>query len=550
MNQSISRRSILRSALFGASAAALGGPFLAACGSSDSGSNSGSGDGSSAGSGPVDLPSYRPARYVEPDLPGSADGVQDGYLRFPAQLQRSAEDLPTGWNTLTSLVLTYDPPPPAAGDNAYWTAVNERIGGELAPTIVPQADYREKFNAVMAGNDIPHTVLLTGDQLTMPRLPDLLGARFADLSEYLSGDAVEAYPNLANIPTYAWRGARVDGRLWGVPVEQQVLTNVMMARVDLLSSIGVAPADVKTTDDFTDLCAELTAPSSGRWAMGPFGPTMMLLFWAAFGVPNNWRQEPDGTLTKDWETDEYFAAVEYHLELSKQGYFHPDFTGYTVTQAKQAFSSGTTALYMDGLAAWRGFVEQERRSVDEIGVMLPFALPGADPVFHVASGIFGITALRQDDPAVVQDRLRLLDFLAAPFGTEEWFLLNYGVEGVDHEMTSGLPVLTDKGIEEIRTMFKFIGAPPGVMFSGQSPQWVEAQHAWESAVIPATIPDPTVGVYIEPVEDTTGALQAVYDAVADVTAERISIDDFRAVTENWTEKIGNETRERLQEALG
>ncbi|WP_267884931.1 extracellular solute-binding protein [Jiangella alkaliphila] len=416
--------------------------------------------------------------------------------------------------------------------------------------MVPQADYREKFNAVMAGNDIPDTVLLTGDQLTMPRLPDLLDARFADLSEYLSGDAVEAYPNLANIPTYAWRGARVDGRLWGVPVEQQVLTNVMMARVDLLSSIGVAPADVKTTDDFTDLCAELTAPSSGRWAMGPFGPTMMLLFWAAFGVPNNWRQEPDGTLTKDWETDEYFAAVEYHLELSKQGYFHPDFTGYTVTQAKQAFSSGTTALYMDGLAAWRGFVEQERRSVDEIGVMLPFALPGADPVFHVASGIFGITALRQDDPAVVQDRLKLLDFLAAPFGTEEWFLLNYGVDGVDHEMTGGLPVLTDKGIEEIRTMFKFIGAPPGVMFSGQSPQWVEAQHAWESAVIPATIPDPTVGVYIEPVEDTTGALQAVYDAVADVTAERISIDDFRAITENWTEKIGNETRERLQEAMG
>ncbi|WP_158602749.1 extracellular solute-binding protein [Jiangella rhizosphaerae] len=307
---------------------------------------------------------------------------------------------------------------------------------------------------------------------------------------------------------------------------------------------------MKTTDDFRDLCAELTAPQSGRWAMGPFGPTMMLLFWAAFGMPNNWRLESDGTLTKDWETDKYFAAVEYHLELSKQGYFHPDFTGFSVTQAKQAFSSGTTALYMDGLAAWRGFVEQERRTVDEIGAMLPFAQPGADPVFHVSSGIFGITALRQDDPAVVQDRLRLLDFLAAPFGTEEWFLLNYGVEGVDHEMTNGLPVLTDKGIEEIRTMFKFIGAPPGVMFSGQSPEWVEAQHAWAAAVIPAIIPDPTVGVYIEPVEDTTGALQAVYDAVADVTAERVSIGDFRKITENWTEKVGNETRERLQEATG
>ena len=42
----------------------------------------------------------------------------------------------------------------------------------------------------------------------------------------------------------------------------------------------------------------------------------------------------------------------------------------------------------------------------------------------------------------------LLDYLAAPFGSDEWWFLNYGIEGVDYQMTNGVPVSTDKGASE------------------------------------------------------------------------------------------------------
>ena len=53
--------------------------------------------------------------------------------------------------------------------------------------------------------------------------------------------------------------------------------------------------------------------------------------------------------------------------------------------------------------------------------------------WNLGSGFFSITLLKkQDDQEKLKTILRVLNWLAAPFGTEEYLYRLYGEEGVDH----------------------------------------------------------------------------------------------------------------------
>ena len=61
---------------------------------------------------------------------------------------------------------------------------------------------------------------LSGPGGTPPNIENLaefLKAKCADLTPYLSGDAIKDYPNLANIPTSAWRVPIYGNAIYGIP---------------------------------------------------------------------------------------------------------------------------------------------------------------------------------------------------------------------------------------------------------------------------------------------------------------------------------------------
>lgn len=538
-HRTISRRTVLKQAVVGTSAVALGSSVLAGC-------NKNSAKFDPKKSAP--LPKYIRRDLVRPDLPSGAGGiVEAGYLAFPHNPSSAGKRTPFG--SLSSLVLTYTPPPPPVSRNAYWKAVDRRLGGTVSVNNISVADYKNKVATILAGNDIPDTMLMDGDQLAMQDLPQLLDKRFADLSELLSGDAIKSYPNLANIPTYAWRSARVAGRIYGVPVEQSPITSAIFSRLDLLTKAGIEPASIRTTDDFRDVCKELTSAKSNRWALGSIGDYMMQFFAPAFGAPNNWAKKSGGSLVKDWETDEYAAALEYHVNLAKIGVMWPDFVGASITQSVQALDAGHTVFTPNGIGAWGNYIEVQGKPLSQYGLLLPFAQGGGKPGFFLSPGIFSVTMLRKDSAKNVKRRLEILNLLAAPFGSEEYLLLNYGVEGVDYQMVHGQPALTDKGKQELTVNFNFIGAPPAVIYSNKTPGFVHALHDWESKVAPAGVADPTVGLYSQTAAEHASANTNVTNTINDVLARRKPISAFTDAVRQWKEQAGNKIREEYEKQL-
>lgn len=52
----------------------------------------------------------------------------------------------------------------------------------------------------------------------IPNIGPMLESQFTDLTDYLSGDAVLEYPNLAALTPGSWRTAVVNGKIWGAPI--------------------------------------------------------------------------------------------------------------------------------------------------------------------------------------------------------------------------------------------------------------------------------------------------------------------------------------------
>ena len=103
--------------------------------------------------------------------------------------------------------------------------------------MVGNADWEQKFATVIAGNDLPDML----QTRVVANFPQLLDKRFTRLDEFLSGDAIKDYPNLANIPTRHWKSTVYNGGIYGIPIPRGAVGWYHYIRVDLFEQAGASP---------------------------------------------------------------------------------------------------------------------------------------------------------------------------------------------------------------------------------------------------------------------------------------------------------------------
>ena len=95
----------------------------------------------------------------------------------------------------------------------------------------------------------------------------------------------------------------------------------------------------------------------------------------------------------------------------------------------------------------------------------PFPSPAereADPVSW-APGFVSMNVLKKAPPDRIKELLRIMNWLASPFGSQEDLLLTYGLEGQDYTKD-------DKGNPK--------PTPEGIARAGYVPWRYIAQHPW------------------------------------------------------------------------
>ncbi|WP_246187021.1 extracellular solute-binding protein [Microlunatus speluncae] len=493
------------------------------------------------------LPSYLPYTGITPDLPPNEQGVEAGFHHFPAERPSVAPEHPGHGETISAMGNIFYAVPPGPDQNSYWAGLNERLGVTLDLRMVASGDYTAKFATTIAGNELPDVMQMRD----VANFPQLLDKRFTRLDDQLAGDAIKDYPNLANIPTRHWKPTVFNGGLYGIPIPRGAISSYVFLRLDRFEAAGADP-EPKGFEELKKVAQALTDPKRRHWAFGGWTQLLELLI-GINEAPNVWR-ESGGKLTHQFETEEYRQAVGDLIELWRLGVIHPDtFTGQV--QKSENFNAATFAIGSHGgYLAWTQHVLD---NVDtpgfKMGLMPMYTRDGSRPAaWHIGDGCYSITSLKkQESPDKIKLILRVLDWLAAPFGTEEYLYRLFGAEGVDHTMTAdGDPLLTKTGIANTVLPIRYMSDSPAVIYQAGRPEDTDVQHAYQSRSLANTMANPVVGLFSNTaVTKSAGAERTFTDGLQQIVRGRRPIADLDALVAAWRQTAGDAMRAEYEDQL-
>lgn len=145
----------------------------------------------------------------------------------------------------------------------------------------------------------------------------------------------------------------------------------------------------------------------------------------------------------------------------------------------------------------------------------------------------------------------MANFLASPFGSEEYLMLNYGVEGQDYTMNAdGNPIASEKALLNTTVPWKYLAAPQQVVFDPTSRTTVDLLHDAYGKLIPLGVTNPCETLF-SPKDATEGNKlgQPVSDAATAAIAGRGSIDQLKTAIADWKKNGGDVIRAEYEAAL-
>ncbi|MFF8873444.1 extracellular solute-binding protein [Streptomyces massasporeus] len=538
-----SRRSFLASTAVATAAVAGGMPLLAACGGSDSGSKDGTTSGKSA---KKLLPAYVASNVVSPDIP-SKNGSAMGFTgKLDLAGLKTSVPKKLGKGSRIKIMSPFWGTPPK-GDNAYYTAMNDLIGVDIAWQNQDGNTYDEKLGAVLASSDLPDVVVIPSWNMG-GKIPSAIISKFADLGPYLSGDAIKKYPNLAAVPSGAWQYSIFGGKLRGLPQPAPAVPGIVpFYRKDVFDKEGYELP--KSPDEFLALAKEISRPKAKVWACDDMKWSAFQFFGVLSGSekPLGWNLA-DGKMVYRVETEEYLEALEWVRKLYAAGVVHPDARAVQGT-AGDRFTAGQVLIYNDNITSWWGkMAEQAGQKTDfRISGINIFGADGGDPVLWAGSpaGIFAFVN-KKASKAVVEDVLAAANVTAAPYGTKEYMLTNYGVEGTHYTVKDGVPTKNDKGNQEVINAYVMLASPAPTIAHPDLPDIAKEQVEWQQRMGAFTKKSTFWGMQItEPARYTN--LSNDFEQLEDDTVRgRKKISDVQQAVSDWKKQGGDKLRDWYQ----
>lgn len=484
-------------------------------------------------------------------------GVPDAYTEVPQEFFTSVPEVPGTGSTVSTFQLSYAPPILPKAQNQYWQELERRLGVTLNANPVSAETYREKLATTIAGGDIPDITVLLPDAMPEQYQPIFQGA-FIDLTPYLTGDALKQYPNLARIPAYLWENVKIDGKIYGVPRETFRTGSVFVFREDWLEAVGrERPTNA---EEFFELMVAFTEDDpDGNGKNDTWGLSGNQLsrgfFESMFRVPNGWRVNEDGTLTSAVETPEYKEMLAYMRRLWEAGVFHPD--TLTTQNFKDPFTAGAFGGMMDGPGALPGarglrVMAKEVTPSAEVGALVPPGFDGGEAVTYNNRGYWGFAAIsyQNTEPERIEELLRVLDFYAAPYGSQENLFLTNGVEGIGHTVNpDGTRTVTEQGQAEHGDLNYLTTAP--TVFGPDIPGEARFMQETLEAHLRIGVDNPTLTLYSPTQIETAAQLgQMQDDKVIAIVTGREPLESWDAFVEAWRAQGGNQVRAEYEAAMG
>ncbi|MFC7645053.1 extracellular solute-binding protein [Streptosporangium lutulentum] len=331
-----------------------------------------------------------------------------------------------------------------------------------------------------------------------------------------------------------------------VPYPTEPYPYALLYRKDLFAKNGWNE-NPTTADELYLLGKEITDPKAKRWAFGSIHEMM----WPTFGIPQEWRYE-GGKLVYKYETPEFEPMLAFMQKIYKEDLVHPNVVGSKGANEKDLIGAGQILVYRDGLGGWKELLQQHTGKNPEfaLGALPLFAHDGGTPIMYhnTAAGIF--TFIKKGLPKEkVEEILSILNWSAAPCGTKEYELANFGVEGKHFTRgANGIPELNDLGRKEVAPTYSFLGGRP-LFVDWPFPEAVKLNMEWQNAGFKYIEKIPFDGIRVQRPSKMSGLQIPTEDKFTDIMRGRRPVSDLKQIVSEWRRDGGDEARDFYMKVL-
>ena len=338
--------------------------------------------------------------------------------------------------------------------------MEETFNIDLQITWSPGGDYTEKFNAVMASNNVPMIVTVSSGTTANANYIDMLTSGvFWDMTDF-----IPQYPNIANklVTPGAMKATSIGGHNYGIPMIASGARLGVLYRADWADKLGLESP--QTIDKFKTMVeAFATQDPDGNGQNDTIGFAYCddgdgELAYAGFDLINAWMGGPvgwgltgDNKLMPYYFFDTYFETLDLFAWMYSNGYMNNDFaintdkhgpmrnniTGMMATSATAAASTDYDNLNgLVGEGVWSLKSEQELYDVNGTRFM-------SSTQTTTSLGTVLLPRLSVRDEATVRRILQIFNDL---FEGDNEMIMDLGFEGYNYLRDAGGKIMTQDEI--------------------------------------------------------------------------------------------------------
>jgi putative aldouronate transport system substrate-binding protein len=146
--------------------------------------------------------------------------------------------------------------------------------------------------------------------------------------------------------------------------------------------------------------------------------------------------------------------------------------------------------------------------------------------------------------------LTICNWLAAPFGTQEYLFRKYGTKNVDYQLQHGEPTLTQKGNVETVLGLQYVADAPQIMYCPGMPRVTRTEYAFQQKVVPLAVGDPTIGHFSDTAATKGGQLDTKMTDVQNAILQgRQPLSSWDDAVVTWRKTGGDQIRREFAESL-
>lgn len=297
----------------------------------------------------------------------------------------------------------------------------------------------------------------------------------------------------------------------------------------------------------------MTDAKNNRWATS--GPVALVgFFQEMLGAPNEWRID-GGKFTSTHETEETKKAIDLVRQMWADGLVYPDAFS-TKLSPYRTLPTGRIAMMYGGWLQW-GATMRDNVPLDSNYRVSAIAPPKFDggglAQKHLSQPLSVIVAMKKNaDKDRIRQLLKVANWFAAPFGTEEFQFCRFGIPDYHFTMKNGAPVLTDAGTREVTGLPRDFIGNSGSMVIWQPagmPEVIRATYEYQKKVVPDGIKHPLTGLYSETDSMTRAAtLKKLQDLQSDIIQGRKPLSAWDEGVAAWRKDAGDTVRNEYQDS--